>query len=90
MNKDELLSILEGGSVPPELWPNVFKYLNFEFPKVKDTLNLRRLILADLQMGGGLYLMGHEPPLDFFEGYQKCIDALTAIVMDEYEERRNA
>ena len=48
-DKDDIINILNGGDLSPELWPNSFKYENYKYPTSGDRLNLRRLILADLQ-----------------------------------------
>jgi|1_EtaG_2_1085319.scaffolds.fasta_scaffold03107_3 hypothetical protein len=88
-DKEEILSIFEGGELDPALWPNSFKYPNFEYPILADRLNCRRLILSDMQMAYGFYLMGHEPPMDFLIGLEKCLEALTSIVKLEYKERKD-
>ncbi|MBT6049179.1 hypothetical protein HN803_04510 [candidate division WWE3 bacterium] len=89
LDKDDIINIFEGGELDPSLWPNSFKFMNFEYPMLKDRLNMRRLILSDMQIAYGFQLMGHEPPIEFFVGVQKCLDALTAIVMAEYKENKD-
>ena len=84
--RDEILNVFQGGDLDPSLWPNSFKYENFEYPTSGDRLNLRRLILADMQLAHGFALIGHKSPIEFFTGVSKCLDALTAILIAEYEE----
>ena len=86
-DKDDIINILNGGDLSPELWPNSFKYENYKYPTSGDRLNLRRLILADSQIAHGFASMGHAPPIAFFDGAAKCLDALTAIIIAEYKEK---
>ena len=74
MDRDEMLSILKSVDIPPNLWPSAFKYKNFEYPTSGNTLNLRRLILADLQLANGFHMMSHDPPIPFYIGLTKCLE----------------
>jgi hypothetical protein len=91
MDNSDILNVFAGGDLSPELWPSAFKYPNFEYDtSVKDRLNARRLILSDLQISIGFALIGHQPPIELFIGVQKCLNALTAIVLAEYKEKNDA